>query len=115
MGDWLKRKITGITLGILILAAWWGYDRFRGGGESANELDKTPAVVFAGGGGKLTLSINMNKPGYLATSFAHGKEDDETALHAHENLSAGEHLFSIDLPRDLTYGYFELEISDAKV
>ena len=91
MGDWLKRKLTGIALAVVVLAAWWGYDRFIGGGGSAQPIDKTPTVVFGGGAGKLTLDINMNKAGYLATSFAHGKEDDEEDLHAHENLEAGEH------------------------
>ncbi|MCI0412236.1 hypothetical protein L0222_05465 [bacterium] len=115
MGDWLKRKITGIALAALVLAGWWGYDKIRGGGSSSDELDKTPSVVFGGGGGKLVVDISMNSPGYLRTSFSHGKDNESDRLHAFEKLEAGDHLFSIDLSPDLTYGYFELEIPDAKV
>lgn len=115
MGDWLKRKITGIALAAIVFAGWWGYDRITGGGSS-KELDKTPSIVFGGGAGKLVLDITMNNAGYLATSFAHGDDDDDDeSLHARENLEAGDHLLSIDLPADLTYGYFELEIPNAKV
>ena len=116
MGDWLKRKITGIALAALVFAGWWGWDRITGG-DSSKELDKTPSIVFGGGAGKLVLDISMNKAGYLASSFSHGDDEDDEGeqIHAHENLEAGDHLLSIDLPADLTYGYFELEIPNAKV
>ena len=115
MGDWLKRKAIGLVLGILGLAAWLGYHSLVGGnGDSSKELKEIPKTVFSGGAGDLTLAIQMNKPGYLLAEFSHGKEEKEKII-AREELAEGDHYYKIDLPQDLSYGYFELEIPDATV
>jgi len=112
-GRLAKEKI-GIGLGILGLAGWLGYHSLVGDGGSSSNIDKIPAKVFAGGAGELSLRVSMNQPGYLAASFGRGEEEDES-LHATQQLEAGDHYFKIDLPADLSYGYFELEIRDATI
>ena len=115
MGDWLKRKAIGLGLGILGLAAWLGYHSFIGSdNQHSKELEHIPTKVFAGGGGNLTLSIQMNKSGYLLAEFSRGDQEKEKVV-AREDLKDGDHYYKIDLPPDLSYGYFELEINDATV
>lgn len=114
MGDWLKRKAIGLVLGIIGLAGWLGYHSIFGDKSSSKELDKIPQTVFAGGGGDLTLSISTNKPAYLLAHFIHG-DDENDRINAREQLKEGEHYLKIDLPADLSYGYFELEIPQAPV
>jgi hypothetical protein len=115
MGDWLKRKLIGLVLAIVGLAAWLGYHSLIGDkGSSSKELEKIPQTVFAGGGGDLTLAINLNKPAYLIAEFSRGSKEKEK-IRAREELKEGDHYLKIDLPPDLSYGYFELGIPQAPV
>ncbi len=45
-GDWLKRKIVGLGIGILGLAGWLGYHSLMGDGPSPKQVGRIPKLYL---------------------------------------------------------------------
>ncbi len=103
----LIRRLLMTALAVAVTLAWWS---IRGGNSGSKHTDGIPKSVWGGGGGQLTIDVRSTCPTHFMISFS----EDEDALEASEELAAGPHSWTIDIPRGAG-GYIELGAVEPKV
>lgn len=112
MGDavkWLVRTVGGLVL----MLAWW---TITGSGDDPNSesADHIPSTVWEGGGGSLAIEVDTSSPAQMRLSFSReGDDGEERELQTWEDVDAGHHVFTIDVPGEVG-GYVELGAIDPK-
>jgi hypothetical protein len=106
----LARRAVMTVLGVLVTLAWWS---FRGGDSNSTQVDKIPATVFGGGGGKVTIEVQTTCAARFSMSFS-GNEDDSRSMDAVEVVEPGTHSWTIDVPRGVG-GYVDFTAVEPKV
>jgi len=103
------KSIVRTVLGLVLVLGWW---TFTGNSVSTNPaLDEIPASVWGGGAGTLAIEAETTSPARMSVSFSRDNGDDY--LDSHEEVAAGTHRWSIDVPSDAG-GYVELGAVDPK-
>ena len=79
-------------------------------------VEQLPDVVFDGGGGKLSLELEVNQPAVLKASFAQYDDEGESQreIDVVEEIRPGTLTRRVDVSPG-TYVYFELGVHDASV
>jgi hypothetical protein len=95
----------GITvLGTAITLAWWTYTGSHAKVESKNRI---PAKVWDGGAGLLTVETESTSAAQMRISFGEADRLDGKRLDTYEEIPAGAHSWTIDVPPRVG-GYVEL-------
>ena len=110
MLDGLLKRAVMTVLGVVVTLAWWS---IRGGDSNTTQVSSVPATVFGGGAGRLTIEVQNSCRARFSISFS-GYEDDSEVIDADEQLDAGTHSWSIDVPRQVG-GYIDLSAIDPQV
>lgn len=101
------KSLARTLIGLALVLGWW---TLRGPGDSAGETaDHIPSVVWDGGAGAMTIRTETTCPAQMRVSFSdHGEEvESPRSLEAWENVPAGSHSWTIDVPGEVG-GYVEL-------
>ena len=101
--DRLVKWVLRTVLGLAVMIAWW---TIRGGDSNVQTADEIPASVWGGGGATMTIEVHTTCAAVMRVSFDSNQEDVES-LATHEDIEAGTHTWTIDVPRDVG-GYVEL-------
>jgi hypothetical protein len=95
----------GITvLGAAITLAWWTY---TGGHAKVESKNRIPAKVWDGGAVLLTIETEATSAAQMRISFGEDKKNDGKRLETYEDVPAGAHSWTIDVPPRVG-GYVEL-------
>lgn len=100
------KSLAKTLIGLALILAWW---TLRGPGESSGaSADHIPKVVWDGGAGQLTIRTETSCPAQMRVSFnEHSENPDSRSLETYEDVPAGSHSWTIDVPSDVG-GYVEL-------
>ncbi len=109
MQNLLKRGVMSI-LGVVVMLAWWS---FRGSDANTESADKIPVKVWDGGAGTMTIDVESTSAAQMRVSFSELGKDDGRSLETYEDVPAGSHSWTIDVPAR-TGGYVELSAVDPK-
>lgn len=105
------RRVVVTVVGLAITLAWWSLR--PGDSKNANQ-DSLPTTVW-GGGSELTIEAQSNCDAYVYVSFEGHDEAfaDRGLLEARENMAAGTHTWTIDVPTQVG-GLVELGVRQPK-
>jgi hypothetical protein len=105
----MVQRLVKTLVGLAVVLAWW---TIRGPGDSHSETaDHIPSVVWDGGAGSMTIRAETTTPAQMRVSFSENSEsDDSRSLQTHEDVPAGSHSWTIQVPADVS-GYVELSAS----
>jgi hypothetical protein len=101
------RSLAKTGVGLALVLGWW---TLRAPGDSHTEsASHIPQVVWSGGAGKLTIHTESTCAAQMRVSFSeHSEEQKEPRLlETYEDVPAGSHSWTIDVPGDVG-GYVEL-------
>lgn len=101
------KSLAKTLAGLALVLAWW---TIRGPGDSNTETaDHIPTVVWDGGAGSMTIHAESTCAVQMRVSFSEHPEDQGSPrlLETHEDVPAGSHSWTIDVPADVG-GYVEL-------
>ena len=99
--------------GLVLVLAWW---TIRGPEDDPNHQSASsiPAMVWEGGGGSLAIEADTSTAAQMRVSFSEaGEEGEERSLEAWEDVAAGHHSWTIDVPSSVG-GYVELSAVEPK-
>jgi hypothetical protein len=107
------KSLVKTIAGLAVVLAWW---TIRGPGDDHTESTrKIPAVVWDGGAGSMTIHAETSCPAQMRVGFSDHREDveDPRSLNAWEDIPAGRHSWTIDVPAEVG-GYVELSATEPK-
>lgn len=104
----LIKRLLMMALSIAVTYAWY---TIRGWNSDSEHSNGIPTSVWGGGGGQMTIEMRSTCPTRFMISFAN---DDEDEYAASEELEAGPHSWTIDVPRGAG-GYIDLTANEPKV
>jgi hypothetical protein len=107
------RRVVLTVASLAITLLWWS---IRPGDSNNAHQDSLPDDVWGGGGSELTIEAQSNCPAYVYVTFE-GAEDawaDKGLLEARENMPAGSHTWTIDVPQHVS-GIVELGVRQPEV
>ena len=109
----LIKKLAGTLLGLAVVLGYWTF--VGDSGTKTETANKIPAKVWVGGAGTMQIETDSTSAAQMRVSFDENSESDSAkSLETHEDISAGFHVWTIDLPAD-TGGYVELSAVKPKV
>ena len=103
----MVKSLAKTLVGLALILTWW---TLRGpGGSTTETASRIPTVVWDGGAGSMTIRTETTTPAQMRVSFSEHSEQAETprSLESHEDIPAGSHSWTIEVPRDVG-GYVEL-------
>jgi hypothetical protein len=107
------KSLAKTLVGLALVLSWW---TLRGGGDSNTETtSKIPTVVWDGGAGQMTIHAETSCAAQMRVGFSDHREGvkDPRDLNAWEDIPAGSHSWTIDVPADVG-GYVELSAAEPK-
>jgi hypothetical protein len=115
----LLTKIVTTVLGVALMLGWWTLRDKMGcnGDSSSSTVKKIPSKVWDGGGGTLTIEAEASEPASVVASFETNdsvEEKDHKFLEAWEQIQAGQHVFTVEVPANVG-GHISVLFPDPKV
>jgi hypothetical protein len=113
----LLRKGVTTVLGVAVVLGWWTIRGWFEGKASAESSSHIPAMVWDGGGGRITVEAESSDPGTVSASFETNLPMDNPNhkfLETWQKVAAGSHRFSIEVPPSVG-GTVGLNIENPKV
>jgi hypothetical protein len=108
----LIKKLLGTLLGVVVMIGYW---TFMGPGTQSDSMSRIPEKVWEGGAGTMQIEVESTGPAQMRVSFDENSEsDDANSLDTYEDVSAGFHAWTIDLPANAG-GYVEFGASKPNV
>jgi hypothetical protein len=102
----LIKKAVGTILGVAVMLGYWTF--VGDSGKQSESMNKIPVKVWDGGAGTMQVEMDSTGPAQMRVSFyERGEDQDARSVETHEDVSAGFHTWTIDLPAN-TGGYVEL-------
>jgi hypothetical protein len=101
----MLKSLVRTALGLAVVLAWW---TLRGDNVETDTASAIPTRVWEGGAATMSVEVDTTTPSQMRVSFNERSEEESArSLETWQDIAAGHHSFSIDVPADVG-GYVEL-------